>query len=295
MSNGNFIGFKLKGKVTIVDAAELAEKEQCVENGVKGVQNEQESDVDTSEPEGGVEVAGGKSTPPAKSGRSLKKRKYNKKREHDKKSGPFGDTDEADIAKIKEKYLKRYYKSQALKNQPKPRTTKEPAVIVRGNDLGSAEICNTTAYNRAMRTIQSLDARYFMKPSFLAEPISVPQICALCQEPAGYEGLGILCGPYYIRITTIYEAGLRFHVRCVATAPELEHDGHFITGIQEYLPTYWGQNCCICNCVGASICCSGCGQKYHFPCAYDSGSYDFENCVYTCDSCYHLKNVPQKC
>uniref|UniRef100_A0A5S6QP31 PHD-type domain-containing protein n=1 Tax=Trichuris muris TaxID=70415 RepID=A0A5S6QP31_TRIMR len=302
----DFRGTKLKGKVTVVDAALLMKGESCDEEPMGISRTEEERFMDEPEPKSNANEACAKNFSPAKSTQSTKRRNYKNKGKNNKRSGPFEDTDEADIARIKEQCLHRFYKQQARKNRSKRRTVKEPTIVVRGDNLGTAEIHNTAAYDKAIAAIRGLDARYFMKPSFLAEPISAPQICALCQEPAGYEDLGILCGPYYIRITSskhwppfidkklksssesvVYEAGLKFHTCCIATAPDLEHVGHFITGIQEYLPKYWKQNCQMCRCVGATVRCNSgqCQRIYHFPCALSSGNYDYKQCSFTCRFC----------
>ncbi|CDW55612.1 zf-HC5HC2H domain containing protein [Trichuris trichiura] len=299
MSNNEFCGLNLIGKVTVVDAAELADKEAVQQNGVA------EASFSAVEK------------------RQVHKRRAKKKKEKkSRKADPFDDlkAEEAAIEKIKERFLRPQYNREAARKKIRKRTVKEPTIIVHNDNLANTEIYNTAAYEKSINAVKGLNARYFMKPSILAEVIPMPEICALCQEPAGYESLGFLCGPYYIKISTskhwppflheslkprdlsmVYEAGLKFHIRCIATAPYLERVDKFIIGIQEQMPKYWTKTCFMCDCVGATICCSGsCGRTFHFPCAVSSGMllfavafvnvfrlghYDLNNCMFTCDSC----------
>ncbi|KFD47632.1 hypothetical protein M514_11495 [Trichuris suis] len=237
MSNNEFCGLKLRGKVTIVDAAELAEAAQ--QNGVAEA-----------------------SFSAAEKRQINKRRPKKKKKQKSRKADPFDDfeADQDAIEKVKERFLRPQYDREASRKKSRRRTVKEPMIVVHNGDLASAQVYNTAAYGRSISAMKGLNARYFMKPSILAEVIPTPEICALCQEPAGYENLGFLCGPYYIKISTpkhwppflheslkphdepmIYEAGLKFHIRCIATAPDLERVDKFIIGIQEHMPKYWTQ------------------------------------------------------
>ncbi|CDW52003.1 WD40 domain containing protein [Trichuris trichiura] len=200
------------------------------------------------------------SFPAAEESQINKRRARKRKEKKNIRSDPFNDlkAEEAAIEKIKERFLRPQYERAAIRKRRRP--VKEPIVVVHNDNLASTKIYNTAAHDKSISAMKGLNARYFMKPSMLAELIPMPDICALCQEPAGYENLGFLCGPYYIAIASsrhwppflhenlkphdqsmIYEAGLKFHIRCIATAPDLERVDKFIIGIQEQMPKYWIQ------------------------------------------------------
>ncbi|KFD72257.1 hypothetical protein M514_01329, partial [Trichuris suis] len=292
MSDDSFCGIKLKGKVTLIDAASLLLREEEYDEGQKGVPiTVQESFTDKCEEVTSADVVCLQSPSVAEESQIVKRRPKRKKEKKGIRSDPFDElkAEEAAIEKIKERFLRPQYERAIRKSRR--RTVKEPMIVVHNGNLASAQVYNTAVYEKSISAMKGLNARYFMKPSILAEVIPTPEICALCQEPAGYENLGFLCGPYYIAIATskhwppflhenlkphdqsmIYEAGLKFHIRHCPTAPDLERVDKFIIGIQEHMPKYWKQKCCLCKCVGATVHCNGssCHKIYHFPCAISS-------------------------
>lgn len=147
----------------------------------------------------------------------------------------------------------------------------------------------TVASNQSVSLISSRD-----KPDPITDWDS-PWICCLCSNPANYRmDMGDLFGPYRVNLdldehhSNGESKGKAFkelwlHEGCAVWSPTIYLKDNRLRGIAGALSEANISKCSSCKNFGATLKCSSCIKKYHFPCAInDECTFDEEEYTVLC-------------
>jgi len=212
---------------------------------------------------------------------------------------------DSDSEQLKSRLLKRNAtddrsrgsKLAKLENERGPVIRRRPAKSTDQKPIDEStclhQIVNPSSYDKLFTRLEETHFNKVIKPEGACLE-NTPWICCFCLRKPCVDDLGDLFGPYYVKLSppsfwppflgqnegtskkpisgSEVNADLWFHGDCVHWAPGILLRGWGMTGLDEYLPTYWNQKCTSCEELGASITCAvkGCQQSFHYPCAVAS-------------------------